>query len=110
MKIYIACPMTGFENFNRHKILRVAGELERKGYTAVHTADLPDGWDYMKYIRTGLDRLFNCDAIYLMQGWHKSNGVINYEMPLASSLGLEVFEQGTTTDILGVKQDEEVEE
>ena len=94
MKIYIACPMTGFENFNRPKIKAKAEQLEALGHTPVHTADLPDGWEYMEYINESMRRLITCEAIYLMTGWESSKGVQMYELPLALDMGLKIYKEG----------------
>lgn len=44
MKIYIAGPMTGRENFNREAFNKEAERLTRHGHTVLNPASLPDGW------------------------------------------------------------------
>lgn len=92
MKIYIAGPMTGYKNFNRTTFRLIAEELEHRGYEAIHTADMPDGLDYEEYIEQSLELLAECDAMFLLPEWYMSNGVINYELPLAQALSIPATE------------------
>ena len=90
MKIYIAGPMTGYKNFNREKFLETARNIKAMGHEPIHTADMPDGLSYEDYMLESLNRLEDCDAIYLLKGWTKSNGA-NEEFIRARELGLEIF-------------------
>lgn len=72
MKVYIAGLMTGYENFNREAFFEAAKKLEELGWEPVHTADLPDGLTYEKYLEKSLAAIADCDAICLLQGWEVS--------------------------------------
>ncbi|HCR0273336.1 TPA: DUF4406 domain-containing protein, partial [Enterobacter hormaechei] len=43
MKIYIAGPMTGYENYNRPMFNAVAQQMLSGGHVALNPATLPDG-------------------------------------------------------------------
>ncbi|EER3682409.1 TPA: DUF4406 domain-containing protein, partial [Escherichia coli O26] len=43
VRVYIAGPMTGYENFNREAFHKVEEELKREGHTVLNPAVLPDG-------------------------------------------------------------------
>lgn len=84
--------MTGREDYNRATFRLIAEELEHRGYEAIHTADMPDGLDYKEYIERSLELLTECDAMFLLPEWYISNGVINYELPLARALSIPATE------------------
>ncbi len=83
--------MTGLENYNRKAFIDKAKDIEKLGYKAVHTADMPDDLEYMDYIKTSISRLAKCDYIYLLPNWVQSNGVMKYELPIANMLGIRVI-------------------
>lgn len=76
MKVYIAGPMTGYENYNREAFLRAAKKLESIGLEPVHTASLPDGLDYEVYLEKSLAAMVECKAICLLPGWEFSKGAL----------------------------------
>ncbi len=43
VRVYIAGPMTGYENFNREAFHKAEEELKREGHTVLNPAVLPDG-------------------------------------------------------------------
>ena len=94
--IYIAGPMTGYENFNFPAFFAAEEWLEKQGYEVVNPARLDDGdttktWEH--YIRRDLKiMLDHCNSIALLDGWEKSRGA-NIEAFVASQLGFQVFEQ-----------------
>lgn len=50
MRIYIAGPMTGYENFNREAFHRAKDALKREGHTVLNPAVLPDGLTQPHYM------------------------------------------------------------
>lgn len=92
MKVYIMGPMTGLPNFNREAFFEKAKELTGLGYTAIHTADMPNGLEYDDYIKESLNRLSKCDAYVKLPGWEKSNGV-KIELAEASKLGIKELKE-----------------
>ncbi|ENM6975340.1 DUF4406 domain-containing protein, partial [Escherichia coli] len=43
VRIYIAGPMTGYENFNREAFHKAEEALKREGHTVLNPSVLPDG-------------------------------------------------------------------
>lgn len=87
MKVYIAGPMTGYENYNREAFFEAAKKLEVLGWEPVHTAGLPDDFTYEEYLERSLAVLEACDAICLLRGWEDSKGAL-MEYGYAKSRGL----------------------
>lgn len=87
MKVYIAGPMTGYENFNREAFFEAAKKIEALGWEPVHTADLPDGLAYEEYLENSLEMIKDCEAICLLPGWMSSKGAL-MEYGYARSRGL----------------------
>lgn len=76
MKVYIAGPMTGYENFNREAFFEAAKKLEELGWEPVHTAGLPDDLTYEVYLAQGLEAIKGCSVICLLEGWEESKGAL----------------------------------
>ena len=72
MKVYIAGPMTGLPLYNRPAFNRKACELISKGYTPIHTADMPLGLEYEEYMEESFNRLKECEAVLLLEDWDLS--------------------------------------
>jgi len=111
MKLYIAGPMRGHANYNFDAFDRAYIDLITKGHAPVSPADLDRAFEgYSDYppespessswspdlallkrcmIRDVL-ALFECEGIYLLNGWEKSKGA-TAEKALAEYLGLEVM-------------------
>lgn len=91
-RVYIAGPMTGLPNYNREAFFAAAETLRVAGFDPVHTADMPDGLEYKTYIKRSKKLLKTCDAVCLLDGWNRSNGVMKHELPLALKRGMQVVE------------------
>ncbi|EFK4962598.1 DUF4406 domain-containing protein [Escherichia coli] len=50
VRVYIAGPMTGYENFNREAFHKVEEELKREGHTVLNPAVLPDGCNQVNHL------------------------------------------------------------
>lgn len=91
MRVYIAGPISGRPNGNRPLFAEVAEFLAGQGYTPVnphdvdphaHAGDCPaglpggEGSEHTApcYMRTDLAALLTCDAMWLLPGWHRSEG------------------------------------
>ncbi len=62
VRVYIAGPMTGYENFNREAFHKAEEELKREGHTVLNPAVLPDGLTQPHYgYLHGNDSLCGCD-------------------------------------------------
>lgn len=78
MKVYISLPITGFPIDTVKKLAeQYKKELQAKGYDDVITPF--DACDeirksYAYYMGEDIKALLECDAIYLVPGWHGSKG------------------------------------
>ena len=75
MKIYIAGPITGIEDFQLHfalaqKRLRDAGHLTMNPATL----SLNEGFTHAEYMHICFAMLRVCDGIYMLDGWRESKG------------------------------------
>ena len=93
-KVYIAGPMSGYEEFNFPAFNRVE-ELLRESYGYKHvinpaklhpTTDLP----WVEFLKRDLRELIACDAVFLLKGWEKSRGA-TLEAFVAYTLGLHLY-------------------
>lgn len=89
-RIYIAGPMTGLPNYNRDAFWEMAEQLTDLGFEPVHTADLPDGWAWERYMGYSLSKLETCDAVILLDGWQESRGVA-IEIKRAKELDMPIY-------------------
>lgn len=72
VRVYIAGPMTGYENFNREAFHKAEEELKREGHTVLNPAMLPDGLTQPHYMDICMAMIRCVDAIYMLQGWQRS--------------------------------------
>ena len=105
-KVYIAGPMTGYENFNFDAFYAAEAKLTGMGFYALNPAKLDrsfEGWDkyppegfvpsradYIRFMDRDLNALQGCDFIYMLKGWEKSKGA-NVKFTYAIFIGLEVI-------------------
>ncbi|MEG1497652.1 MAG: DUF4406 domain-containing protein [Clostridiales bacterium] len=83
MKVYIAGPITGVDNYR--KTFNDAEEiLLNQGHIVMNPALLSDGFKWAEYMSITLDMLYCCDAIYLLPGWEHSKGA---KLELRHSIG-----------------------
>lgn len=95
LKLYIAGPMSGMENFNYEAFNLAAADLRLSGYEVLNPADSESEntsgelqpWHW--YMRKGITKLMLCDAIALLDGWEQSKGA-TIEVNLAYNLGYEI--------------------
>jgi len=73
LKVYIAGPITGIENYQEAFAQRQT-ELEAKGYTVINPAILPEGFEHHEYMHICYSMIDVCDAISLLPGWDESKG------------------------------------
>lgn len=100
-KIYIAGPMRGLPDFNYPRFNACAATLREIGWHVVNPAEI--GADYgtpeqinadpallAAVMAAELHALETCDAIYLLDGWHKSEGA-RKELATAIAYGLKIY-------------------
>lgn len=97
MKIYLSGPMTGYDEFNYPAFRANAALLRARGHEVVSPAEQdevsgldPDTSEWHEFIRWDLRVLCDCEAIVLMDGWHKSRGA-RLEHHVADALGMQVL-------------------
>lgn len=91
-KIYIAGPMTGYENFNRKSFNDAAVVCIGNGGIPLNPAILPPGLTQGQYMDICLAMIRAADAIYLLKGYEESKGAMA-ELAYAEKLELDIIEQ-----------------
>lgn len=93
MKIYIAGPMTGYENYNRDAFNDAAKTLTHgEKQIALNPAILPSGLNQGQYMDICFAMIRAADAIYLLDGYEESKGAMA-ELAYAEKLELVIMEQ-----------------
>ncbi|PJC87815.1 nucleoside 2-deoxyribosyltransferase [Vibrio sp. HA2012] len=90
MKIYIAGPMTGYENFNRAAFHKKAEALNEQGHYVLNPATLPDGLSQPEYMDICFAMIRAADAIHFLPGWEKSEGAVA-EYHYGKKIGLQLL-------------------
>lgn len=92
--VYVAGPMSGYEDFNHPAFHAKAAELRAAGEDVINPAEFdaeigPDhSWD--TYLRRDLVLLAeHCDQIVLLDGWDKSHGA-RLEHHVGAALGMTI--------------------
>lgn len=92
-KVYVSIPITG-EDYNnqRNHAFVVATNLAQKGYDVVTPFDIIKNvcTPYNECMGKCIERLLECDAIYLCRDWQASQGC-KAEMQVALVYGKEVM-------------------
>lgn len=90
-RVYLAGPMTGFENFNFPAFNRMAADLRDRGYVVENPAEhgVVDGADWADYMAYDLTRLGLCGQVAVLPGWENSKGA-RLEVHIARELGMPV--------------------
>ena len=73
MKIYIAGPISGVENY-KEVFAKVETQLIKWGHKVMNPAALGEGFDYEAYMPICLAMLEACDCVFLLNGWESSKG------------------------------------
>lgn len=79
MRIYISGPITGRDrNVVREAFYNAEAMLIERGHIVVNplriAERLPENSEWKAYMAADLPALFECDAIYQLDGWRSSNG------------------------------------
>ena len=104
LNIYIAGPMRGHPDLNRRSFHDAESYLNSKNIYITHN---PAKWDeeldisiedlygkaeLSKALRRDLDAIFECDCMFMLRGWEKSDGA-KLEHGLATMIGLTIIYQ-----------------
>ena len=89
-RLYLAGPMTGFEDFNFPAFNKMAAELRARGYVVENPAEhgVVDGADWADYMAYDLTRLGLCGQVAVLPGWENSKGA-RLEVHIARELGMK---------------------
>ena len=96
MKLYIAGPMTGIEEYNYPAFNAAGAALEARGYDVLNPtrgkaspSEDPPGTSWADYMRLALVMVTQADGIALLSGWEHSRGA-RLEVDVARALGMQV--------------------
>jgi hypothetical protein len=95
--VYIAGPMTGYDNFNFDAFDRIAAKWDGRGFAVLNPADSflkRQDLQYPQYMRSAAMLLLQASAIALIAGWQKSSGAC-MEALVAARLGLQFYNAET---------------
>ena len=92
-KCYIAGKVTGTTDYEE-RFSAAAKEVIELGMLPVNPVTLLHSHDkrWSSYMRESLTAMLECDCIYLLEGYHLSEGAL-IEFHLANKLGFEIFNQ-----------------
>ena len=104
LRVYIAGPMRGIKDFNRKEFNRAEKFLKKLGIydpinpaqldkeSGMSDADLISKDGLRMAMKRDIDALFECDAIFMLLGWERSEGAL-IEHRLATMLGMTILYQ-----------------
>ncbi len=87
MKIYVAGPMSGYQNFNRRAFNLTAKELEEQGHCVLNPAVLPGGLAQAEYMDICFAMIRAAESVCFLPNWEQSEGA-TAEYYYAKKLGL----------------------
>lgn len=90
-RLYLAGPMTGFEDFNFPAFNAMAAQLRARGYVVENPAEhgVVEKADWADYMAYDLTRLGLCGQVAVLPGWENSKGA-RLEVHIARELGMPV--------------------
>jgi len=98
-RIYIAGPMSGYENHNFPAFHAKATFLREMGFDVVSPAEINPNTEtsWAECMRADIKALISCDAIAMLHGWENSKGA-TLEHHIAERLEMKIY---LPTEILG---------
>ena len=111
-RVYVAGPMTGYDDFNYPAFNAAARHLRReRGWEVINPAELDaltdeelgegglgDGSQLPLFLRRDFKELVHCDGVVLLDGWRSSPGA-NAELCVARFMDLDVWRLDGTFDL-----------
>ena len=91
MRLYIAGPMSGIEDFNRPAFHAAEQRLVASGYEVHNPAAFLGSEDWVNCMKVGVAALCGCDGVALLHGWEHSHGV-KVELDLAREFKMQIFD------------------
>ena len=108
MKVYIAGPMTGHDDWNHPAFNAAAEHIRARGWTPLNPAEQdltfasnhPGEGDMIRahYFRKDLPMLAEADAIAVLPGWQDSIGA-SLEVTIARVLALPIYDAETWQEV-----------
>ena len=98
MKIYIAGPITGVENY-KEAFSKAEEHLLSIGHSVMNPAVLPNGFEHYEYMIVCYSMIDVCDCVYFLENWERSKGAC-LEFEYAKSTGKSVFYQSADTKLI----------
>lgn len=96
MKIYIAGPITGTDDY----MLRFAvaeERLQQEEHVALNpakvSAELPEGTNYEEYMKLAICLLDMCEGIFMLKNWDRSKGAMIEMVHAIETRKVITFEQ-----------------
>lgn len=102
MNLYLAGPMTGYEEWNFPAFHAVCTDLRSIGHAVLNPAENDDGdasagdWSY--FMRQDIAHVLSVDAVAVLPGWERSRGA-TLEVTVAVALGLPILDCDTLDPI-----------
>ena len=89
--VYLAGPMTGYDDYNFPLFNRTAASLRAEGFNVINPAEhgIVEGAEWADYLRFDLAKIAGCESIALLPGWEASKGA-RLEVHVAQALGMSV--------------------
>lgn len=93
--IYVAGPMTGFDNYNFDAFNAAEIDLLNAGWDVENPTKhgVVEGATWEDYMLSCLGQISKCGAMCMLKGWEVSRGA-KIEHELAQKLGLTIIYQG----------------
>lgn len=97
MKVYLAGPMRGHEDYNYPAFHKAAAQLREFGYEVLNPAEFFDGDQSLgvdEYLRYDIEQVLTVDGMYVLPGWQESAGA-RLEVAVARAIEIPVYEYPT---------------
>jgi len=88
-KLFLSGPMTGYDNFNRAAFNELADYYDKRGYSVLNPAILPNGLTEKDYMQICMAMLLCADEVAFLPKWNESPGAIS-EHSLACKLKMPI--------------------
>lgn len=101
-RVYVAGPMSGYENWNYQAFDAASADLRQRGYEVINPVDLdrdvgfdpatssPEDFDLPAAIRRDIEAILSCQAIVMLPGHENSKGA-TAERHVAQWVGIDVL-------------------